>query len=230
LPGQDANLQRADDSPPVPAIDVAIGDRIALFELLQQYNTGACLQVSPQIEIRLRERRQGGAERFQVKTGTADHQGNHLPLIQSQDNGTGQLRETVGIAELIRREDADEMMRNAAQLIGSRLTRQDVESLINLESVGADNFGLEALGQIQGQVGLADTGRPGKDLKGRRLAFGVWGHSSIRILRVGVIPRDGLVSLKQAGSLCYFGVWRLAFGVWGQSSIRILRVGVIPRD
>ena len=60
------------------------------------------------------------------------------------------------------------MVRNPAQLVGSRLTRQNIESLINLESVGADNFGLEALGQIQGQVRLADTGRPGQDVKVRR--------------------------------------------------------------
>ena len=68
----------------------------------------------------------------------------------------------MGIAKFSQRKNANQMVVNRRELGGSRLTGQDVETVVELKSVSADDLGSQFLSKANGQIGFANCGRTGQ--------------------------------------------------------------------
>ncbi len=60
------------------------------------------------------------------------------------------------------RENSDQMVGNGRELRRSRLTGQNVETLVKLERVSADDFGLQALRDVDRKIGFTHRRRAGQ--------------------------------------------------------------------
>gem|GEM_PF-3737910 len=75
------------------------------------------------------------------------------------------------IAEI---EKTDEVVGNGGELFGSGLGGENRQAGVNLESVGSEDFAIEAPGERHGEGGFADTGRPRHDDRTGPFGVGVF--------------------------------------------------------
>ena len=109
----------------------------------------------------------------QVQPGSADEDGNAVPLA---DPGQGRTRvaDEVGHGErLVRVDEVEAVMGDAGALGGRHLRGPDVQAAEDLPRVGRDDLGgrplpRDPLGEPDREPGLAGRGRTGDDEEGRR--------------------------------------------------------------
>ena len=68
-----------------------------------------------------------------------------------------ELRHRRGLAHV---EHVEQVVGDAAALGGGELRRTDVHAAVDLHRVGVDDLAAEALGEVEGEVGLAGGGGP----------------------------------------------------------------------
>ena len=183
--GGGLNLQGADDPDQVIGLNARGGDRVLLYQLRVQLGTTLdqrpLLQGAPEVGIPRRSIHDPKEERPQIEAGPTDHQGNLAPGLDLRDEA-GRSSLEVGRVRLLRGriEVRDQVMGNARELIGCRLSRADVEAPVDLLGIGGDHLPANALGHLDGQAGLPRGGGPADENHGGGGCARPRGHSGAR--------------------------------------------------
>jgi hypothetical protein len=112
------------------------------------------MQLRPERKIDRWQLGNAAFERPEVEAGAPDDQRNDSPLIQHGNRLTGEKAVFVDVAQISERKNSQQMVGDGSQLRRSWLTSQNVETLVKLEGVPADDFGLEVLRDVDGKIGF----------------------------------------------------------------------------
>src|SRR5215217_917487 len=99
--------------------------------------------------------------RVDIERRAADQDWEPAPVHNCRNGFQRQILIASEAHVAVRRQDVDEVMRNAPSLVAARFGDPDVEPSIEVARIGVDDFTSEFLGEGNAECGLADSGRTG---------------------------------------------------------------------
>ena len=112
-----------------------------------------------QFAIRRRQRRESVSQRLDVKTAAADDDRVFAARVNFLNRIKGEPAELFRVHFFRQRNSADQMVRHFRERLTIRFGREQIEPAINLESVGADDFGAHLLCNFCGEIRFARCSR-----------------------------------------------------------------------
>jgi hypothetical protein len=97
-----------------------------------------------------------------IKSGSSDDQRNDAALIQRENYLARKSSVLVRVKRFGQRQVADKMMFYDSELGGGGFSGQNIQTVVNLECVGANDFGVKPARNFECKVGLANTRCTGK--------------------------------------------------------------------
>jgi len=137
--------------------------RVELCESPRECRGGLGVELAAQAGIAGREVRQPVRERLQVESCSANDDGNASAFANARDPLFGELPVLRGVEGLFPWDFTDEVVRNAGQQGRFWFGREDVEALVDLKSIGADDLAMTTLGHLHRQFRFSHGSGPGDD-------------------------------------------------------------------
>jgi len=179
LAGEEAYFEGAFDVAGILQRHVAGGKRVEGEELGDLLFEGEGGEEGAKLRIAARERIEAVSEGLQVEAGASDNDGDLVAGVDAVKERKREIAEALGVARFIGVEDVEQVVGDESAFGGAGFGGQDVESAVELEGVGIDDFTADVAGQCEG--GRAFAGGGGADDKEGAGGDGLeWGHAGQR--------------------------------------------------
>ncbi len=142
--GEQTNFHGADQTPPILVVDLFRAGWIERPKAPRQFRRRGSLELLAQLWIGPGQARQSMRQGFDVKTGPADDD-NRLSAAKDRFRGSAKFFRIHFFSE---RDRADQVMRRFCERGAVGLGREQIQSAINLECVGAEDFCVEPCKQL----------------------------------------------------------------------------------
>jgi hypothetical protein len=159
----EADFERALHARPVSRVEARGGRGVEAREhLVEVFGAAPLAQgAEPPAQARVRRRacEERLAERAQVEAAAADEDGEMAARLDRVNRPDGLARPVRGGVAHLRRDEVDEVVRDAAPLREGHLRRRDLDPAVDLHRVAVDHLAPEAQRERDPQIALARRGR-----------------------------------------------------------------------